>query len=248
MDLGFWSFLFLTFGIQLIHYCSLCTVFTIYDLNPENHALSRYKIQETKNTPVKYDDILVCILQALINQCFVTLPSIAFSYFLFLYRGSNLDYTTFPSLSRFILDLASFLIVEEILFYHFHRLMHTSFFYSRIHKRHHQFTAPISLSALYSHPIEHALINLLPVLSGPILMASHIWTTWIWVVLVMTNAILVHSGYHLPFLISTRLHDFHHAQFNSNFGVLGVLDYLYGTDVDFRKSKEYEKDKILLHF
>ena len=60
---------------------------------------------------------------------------------------------------------------------------------------------------------------------------------WLWSALVTMNTINAHSGYHLPFFPSNEAHDFHHLKFNQCFGVLGILDYLHGTDSHFRSTK-----------
>lgn len=36
------------------------------------------------------------------------------------------------------------------------------------------------------------------------------------------------------------------CRFNANFGVLGVLDRLHGTDALFRRSKQYQRHILLL--
>ena len=38
----------------------------------------------------------------------------------------------------------------------------------------------MGLAALYSHPLEHAVSNLLPVALGPLVLGSHLVTAWTW--------------------------------------------------------------------
>jgi fatty acid hydroxylase domain-containing protein 2 len=73
--------------------------------------------------------------------------------------------------------------------------------------------APIALTAAYAHPIEHVFSNIIPVIVGPLVMGSHLITTWIWILWVTSETLTAHSGYHLPFLpVSPEAHDFHHLK------------------------------------
>eukprot|EP01103_Thecamoeba_quadrilineata_P016160 TRINITY_DN5328_c0_g1_i2.p1 TRINITY_DN5328_c0_g1~~TRINITY_DN5328_c0_g1_i2.p1 ORF type:complete len:158 (-),score=5.01 TRINITY_DN5328_c0_g1_i2:51-524(-) len=136
-----------------------------------------------------------------------------------------------PHVQKILLDLTAFIIVEEILFYYSHRLLHHPYFYKRIHKQHHKFKAPIGLAAMYAHWIEFTFSNVLPLLAGPLIMRSHLVTIWIWYFLGVVGTVTHHSGYNFPWLLglNPQFHDFHHSSFNYNFGVLGVLDQIHGT-------------------
>lgn len=94
----------------------------------------------------------------------------------------------------------------------------------------------------YAHPIEFIISNLGSVGAGPVVFRSHLLTTWIWVVIAILGTISHHSGYKLPGPLGTGLsdpgfHDFHHAQFNNNYGLLGILDRLHGTDKAWQAKK-----------
>ncbi|XP_039300047.1 uncharacterized protein LOC111056788 [Nilaparvata lugens] len=45
-------------------------------------------------------------------------------------------------------------------------VLHSRLFYKHIHKQHHEWMAPISVTAIYCHPIEHTFSNLLPPFLG----------------------------------------------------------------------------------
>ncbi len=63
------------------------------------------------------------------------------------------------------------------------------------------------------------------------------FSVWIWFTLALTNSLLAHTGYHLPFFPSNEAHDYHHLSFNQCFGIIGILDFVHGTDRLFRSSK-----------
>ena len=81
---------------------------------------------------------------------------------------------------------------------------------------------------------------------GPFICGSHLATSWLWYSLALFSTLNSHSGYHLPLMPSPEAHDFHHLKFNQCYGVLGILDYLHGTDILFRSNKAYQRHVMLL--
>lgn len=220
-------------------------LYTVMDLTGKPAALVRYKIQPTKNKSLTIGRILPVILQVLFNQTVVGLPFAVIAIYLLQLRG----YSYGPELPTFhwvLMELVIFTLSEEVAFYYSHRFLHRPTIYKFIHKQHHEWTSPIAVTAIYTHPLEHVLSNLCPIFLGPLLMGSHIGTIWLWSVLAYLSTLNAHSGYHLPLMPSPEAHDFHHLTFTQNFGILGVLDRLHGTDAQFRASKAYERHVMLL--
>lgn len=115
------------------------------------------------------------------------------------------------------------------------RMFHHRTMYKTFHKKHHEWTAPIALTALYNHPIDHLISNILPAVLGPALMQSHLFTNWLWLTWASFRTLSDHSGYQLPGFPSPRMHDYHHLKFNECYGVWGLADFIHGTDRNFRK-------------
>lgn len=148
---------------------------------------------------------------------------------------NSADVAGFPNPLVFALHLLVAAILEEVMFFSTHYILHTKWFYGPIHKMHHRFTAPFGIAAVYAHPVEHLLSNVIPVSAGMLLVCAHPATAMIWSVLAVLTTMTSHSGYHLPGLYAPHYHDWHHEQFNECFGVLYACDYVAGTDVKYRK-------------
>lgn len=150
-----------------------------------------------------------------------------------------------PSFPTLMLELCGCNLLLEITSFYAHRLMHTSFFYRRCHKIHHEFTVPLPMASIYNHPLEHIVMNLTPVVVGIIVTSAHFPTAVIWMTINLICAVSDHANVHLPLFKSPRFHNHHHESFVGNYGITGLMDFLYGTDKHFRESKSYEKHSVI---
>jgi sterol desaturase/sphingolipid hydroxylase (fatty acid hydroxylase superfamily) len=155
-----------------------------------------------------------------------------------------------PTIGVFFRDLVVYILVEEVMFYYSHRLLHQPKLYGPIHKFHHKFTAPFGIAAIYAHPIEHMLSNVIPVSVGTLLMRSHPTSAMAWGVLALFNTMTVHSGYdfsHLLLFPAPYFHDWHHEKFNENYGAIQLLDYLHNTNKSFVQMMRTRKFPMSKH-
>ncbi|KAF8413048.1 hypothetical protein HHK36_001023 [Tetracentron sinense] len=155
-----------------------------------------------------------------------------------------------PSGWEIFLQLLVYFVVEDYGNYWIHRLLHCKWGYEKIHRVHHEFTAPIGFAAPYAHWAEVLILGI-PSFLGPALVPGHMITFWLWIVLRQVEAIETHSGYefpwsptkYVPFYGGAEHHDYHHyvgGQSQSNFAsVFTYCDYIYGTDKGYRYQKEH---------
>lgn len=219
----------------------------ILDLTGRPQYLLRYKIQEGKNQPVDGVKLRHVIMTVIVNQTIISIPFMYLSFIVMKWRGCSFG-RELPTFHWVVFELVVFTLVEEVMFYYSHRLLHNPYLYRRIHKMHHEWTAPVGVTSIYAHPIEHIFSNMLPPVVGPLLMGSHFATALLFFILALVSTTISHCGYHFPFLPSPEAHDFHHQKFINNFGMLGVLDRLHGTDSLFRASRAYQRHIMLLGF
>ncbi|KAG5683683.1 hypothetical protein PVAND_012949 [Polypedilum vanderplanki] len=206
------------------------------DVTQKPKSFRKYKTQPDANEPLDYKKILLALPLVLFNQ--LILNPIVTCIFVTIGRktlsSAHIRYTT--SFQQLMIDIIVYQLIYEACFYYAHRLFHHKYFYAKIHKVHHKFTAPVSLMATYAHPIEHIFANMLPIVIPISLLKLPISTSWIVMTLTTIATLGDHSGYHLPFLHSPQFHDWHHAKFSECYGAMGILDKFHGTSKNFEKA------------
>ena len=110
------------------------------------------------------------------------------------------------------------------------------------HKQHHEFKANVGIAAEYFHPVED-LFNIIPMITGPLLLKMHFCTFMVWIVIRISEIVDAHSGYALPFSIweiSLRLqggadrHEFHHSHNKGSYGSFTKFwDWMFNTDAAY---------------
>jgi|UniRef100_A0A2N9HPS6 4,4-dimethyl-9beta,19-cyclopropylsterol-4alpha-methyl oxidase len=154
-----------------------------------------------------------------------------------------------PSGWEMFAQLLVYFVVEDFTNYWIHRFLHNKWGYEKIHRVHHEYTAPIGFAAPYAHWAEILILGI-PSFLGPAMVPGHMITFWMWIALRQIEAIETHCGYdfpwsptkYIPFYGGAEYHDYHHyvgGQSQSNFAsVFTYCDYIYGTDKGYRYQKK----------
>ena len=160
---------------------------------------------------------------SLVNQLVVSLPT---AYLFEELIISSIDPITS---SWFLCGFKIFLIVNlsNVFFYLTHRLLHTKWFFDRIHYKHHEFIEPVACAALYAHPIEHLFGNVLSFILPVIIVGTTYYTILVLLVLGTIVSTFAHVRYKI--LPTTNGHLVHHKLFKYNYGFGNYLDRLFGT-------------------
>lgn len=154
----------------------------------------------------------------------------------------------------FVVSLPMLMFLQDTYFYWTHRIMHTNFFYEKIHRVHHQFTNPSPWTTLAQHPLEIIPQNLFFVIVLTII-PIHPIILFSFVIVSTGINLMGHLGYELfprwfvnswlgkVFLTST-FHNMHHEYQVENFGLYFFFwDRLMGTYKDnyFTRLKKLKK-------
>ena len=201
----------------------------------------------------------LCVV-VLLNQLTILLPFSHLQYELHSRGVWSLGlrvHAGLPAVSEVAMHLLGLALLEEVCFYYSHRLLHTTWLYRWVHSTHHDFHAPTALATIYAHPFEVATSNVLPLILGPLALNCHLYTTVVWYVLAVLGSQWHHCGYSWPMSRTCApgvlapqpyFHDWHHergggAPGGGNYGLLGLLDLLHGTDCRWRRECRKSKKK-----
>lgn len=193
-------------------------------------------------------------MKMLFIQQYILFPITTFP-FIFVFCKCRTSLETFPSISDMIVQIIFLMICDDFYNFWVHRLFHYKYFYQKIHKKHHEYVIPVSISAEYAHPIEVIFLNLTAPIIGVILLGDklHFMTLIIWVMIKSVEPVIVHSGYDfpfdftkiLPFSTPAAFHDFHHTHNIGNFSsFFSFWDIMLGSGGCFVDYLEKREEKI----
>lgn len=216
-----YEFIITSFKYHLILFYSLVIPLTCIDYY-KIYPFYKYKVEKSKNI-LTFNKLWNTFKLVICNQ--LLLPII--SYLLYPFFKINNQFSFFE-----LLYFIPFMIIEELVFYYTHLLLHFPLFYKYIHKIHHTWIYPISLSCIYAHPIEFIISNIFPTILSLLLFSYlniyiSLYFYWMWISIGFINTIYAHSGYSCRTYY--EWHFYHHISFNYNYGVSMFMDKLMNT-------------------
>ncbi|MEO6613594.1 MAG: sterol desaturase family protein [Chitinophagaceae bacterium] len=129
----------------------------------------------------------------------------------------------------FFLSLVLMIILHDTYFYWVHRLLHTRWFFKKIHRVHHRSANPTPLAANAFHPLEALILGLIvfPLIT---IWPVHILALLLFNSIVVVTNVVGHLGFEFmparlrhsspgKYISSSTHHNLHHQKSNKNFGL-----------------------------
>lgn len=135
-------------------------------------------------------------------------------FVMFCYYPEKID------LSLGIVNIITILLIQDMIFYTFHRIMHEiPILYKNVHSTHHSRYGPIY--ALYVNPLDNVLTNIFPLFLSVILFPIPLWMVKILIAYQMYNVTKAHR--------KGSLHEVHHLNMKKRFGTVYFMDIIFET-------------------
>ena len=191
-----------------------------------------------------------------IENFYSRVPLIIFNLFILvtvtglgLYFFSDYIIREYRNFSWTITEVMVVLLIDDVYFYFYHRLMHENkYIYRKIHKIHHRASTPFPSEYLYTHPLEWMIGMIGPFIGIALLGGISIYSFWLLLIIRNVHELDIHSGLKSNFLIkyfplsgTNEHHDLHHSILDGNYASsFTFLDKLFNTEIKI-KPKFYNR-------
>ncbi|KAJ2735760.1 C-4 sterol methyl oxidase, partial [Coemansia sp. Cherry 401B] len=129
-------------------------------------ALRKYKIQDSR--PVTPEMQMRCFRSLMFSHFVIEGPLMLGFLPIAQLAGIRTTEVPLPGWQEMCTQIAVFFVLEDFWHYWIHRLFHWGPLYRRVHKVHHEFSAPFGMTAEYAHPLETVIFGQ-GTIGGPIL-------------------------------------------------------------------------------
>jgi sterol desaturase/sphingolipid hydroxylase (fatty acid hydroxylase superfamily) len=230
----FTIFLGFYFGVLIVYFITAAFFAVLTHASCSSGWASRWRLQPARSLPTA-NDYWRCIQNIFVNYMLVAFPMAMGSFPIM--KAAGLSATTpLPGTFELLWQMGFFLVAEDALHFAAHWALHSPLLYTRIHKKHHEFSRPFGLTASYSTAAEMLILGI-PTFAPALWLRPQFFTFYSWFIVRQLDAVLRHSGFDfpdildiLPYYGGTAFHDFHHQKFIFNYGSrFTYLDKLFGT-------------------
>lgn len=219
----FIKLIFMYITSYMFVYWLTCSIYYVLDLlSTKIEYIRSFKIQQDKY--IDFTKYKHTVEHVLLHQI-MTIPFIILLAPLILIINNDMSFLL-PTFFELVSKLGISLLIFDFTFYMCHYLCHCKYLYVKIHKFHHDWTAPIAAAAHYNHFIEHVVVNIFVPSISIIITGANLFTMMLWFTIATLCVTATHSGY---WIFMATKHDNHHKYFNCEYGFV-ITDKLFGTN------------------
>ena len=230
--------LFINLTFILLSLYSIILSFYLIQKFKDRKYTNLYKCQPNKT---KYSNIYQKLKIYLRNLVLIIIfNSIGLYYFRNLFINNACNLNLYKYIKTVFIDIGLVLLIDDFLFYIFHRLMHyNKWLFKNFHSKHHEARSPLPIDILYVSIPELIFVLFSTFLSilirGRILPFSFV----IFTIIKQLHEISVHSGIKsnkiikkIPFYGTNEHHDTHHKMLKGNYAsTFNIWDKIFNTEI-----------------
>ncbi|KAF7224444.1 cholesterol 25-hydroxylase-like protein 1, member 2 [Nothobranchius furzeri] len=227
-------------AVTVSSYFIFCVPFLVCDLMGDRWpGVQQFKIQPSYRPSAS--NLLHCAGVTLYNHVFLVLPA---SVAQWLWRPPVDLPDQAPTLLELIVGVTGNILLFDFQYFIWHLLHHKiRWLYVTFHAIHHKYHSPFALATQCLGGWELVTVGFWTTMN-PLILRSHLLTTWAFMVIHVYVSVEDHCGYDFPWSTSRLIpfgiyggpskHDVHHQKPNSNFAPhFSHWDKIFGTHAEF---------------